>query len=63
MKRLRQVGRPEGRRVITLVTMIEQWTSEDERELQARCASFRIAKLALDHRHEADKEDEADPAA
>ncbi|MEV0380295.1 hypothetical protein [Nonomuraea sp. NPDC050643] len=30
------------------MTMIEQWTTEDERELEARCARFRIAKLALD---------------
>ncbi|MFI7613827.1 hypothetical protein ACIBP6_21615 [Nonomuraea terrae] len=43
--------------------MIEQWVSEDERELEARCARFRIAKLALDRgaaeEHEAEEEDSA----
>jgi hypothetical protein len=27
--------------------MIEQWIFEDERELEARCARFRAAQLAL----------------
>ncbi|MFI7634127.1 hypothetical protein [Nonomuraea sp. NPDC049400] len=45
--------------------MIEWWTPEDERELEARCARFRIAKLALDRggEGELDGEDEHDPAA
>ncbi|MFI6734750.1 hypothetical protein ACIBI9_17630 [Nonomuraea sp. NPDC050451] len=49
--------------------MIEWWTPEDVHELEARCARFRIAKLALDRgaaemdRREWDGEDEADPAA
>ncbi|WP_160150144.1 hypothetical protein [Nonomuraea solani] len=30
------------------MTMIEQWMAEDERELEARCARFRVAKLALE---------------
>ncbi|HEX4815149.1 MAG TPA: hypothetical protein VFV66_20600 [Nonomuraea sp.] len=29
------------------MTMIEQWILEDERELEARCARFRAAHLAL----------------
>ncbi|MFG2072256.1 hypothetical protein [Nonomuraea maritima] len=32
--------------------MIERWVVEDERELEARCARFRIAKLALDRRND-----------
>ncbi|MEV0235231.1 hypothetical protein [Nonomuraea sp. NPDC050786] len=44
--------------------MIEWWTPEDERELEARCARFRIAQLALEYGDgEMDMEDEADPAA
>ncbi|MFF4617077.1 hypothetical protein [Nonomuraea jabiensis] len=47
--------------------MIEWWTPEDVYELEARCARFRIAMLALDRgpveRAEMDREDEADPAA
>lgn len=61
MKSLRQVGRPRDRRVITLMTMIEQWILEDERELEARCARFRSAQRALDR--DDDAGDEADPAA
>ncbi|MEU1389714.1 MULTISPECIES: hypothetical protein [unclassified Nonomuraea] len=30
------------------MTMIEQWILEDERELEARCARFRLALLGLD---------------
>ncbi len=54
---------------MTLVPMIEWWTPQDVYELEARCARFRIAKLALDRgaaemdRAETDREDEADPAA
>ncbi|MEV1174937.1 hypothetical protein [Nonomuraea sp. NPDC049784] len=49
---------------MTLIPMIEWWTPEDERELEARCARFRIAKLALDRGDgETDREDEADSAA
>ncbi|WP_344877165.1 hypothetical protein [Nonomuraea antimicrobica] len=52
--------------------MIDQWILEDERELEARCARFRIAKLALDRSdggHDAEndadgpRQEEADPAA
>ncbi|MBB5778681.1 hypothetical protein [Nonomuraea jabiensis] len=44
--------------------MIEWWTPQDVYELEARCARFRIAKLALDRgAEETDREDEADPAA
>ncbi|MFC4113094.1 hypothetical protein [Nonomuraea zeae] len=37
--------------------MIEQWTSEYEREIEARCARFRIAKLALDRRDDDGQEE------
>ncbi|MFI9593150.1 hypothetical protein [Nonomuraea sp. NPDC052265] len=30
------------------MTMIEQWILDDERELEARCARFRLALLGLD---------------
>ncbi|GAA3663573.1 hypothetical protein GCM10022224_029420 [Nonomuraea antimicrobica] len=72
MKSLRQVGRPGHRIVITVMPMIDQWILEDERELEARCARFRIAKLALDRSdggHDAEndadgpRQEEADPAA
>ncbi|SDJ30602.1 hypothetical protein SAMN05421874_101385 [Nonomuraea maritima] len=52
MKSLGQVVPAGGRREITLVPMIERWVVEDERELEARCARFRIAKLALDRRND-----------
>ncbi|GAA3532545.1 hypothetical protein GCM10022419_009510 [Nonomuraea rosea] len=50
------------------MAMIEQWTSEYERELEARCARFRIAKLALDRTDDDRREEgwlpaEADGAA
>ncbi|MET7330126.1 hypothetical protein [Nonomuraea sp. NPDC005650] len=54
---------------MTLVPMIEWWTPENERELEVRCARFRLAKLTLDRgtaktdRADSDREDEADPAA
>lgn len=69
MKSLRQVDRFDGWHGMTLVPMIEWWTPEDVYELEARCARFRIAKLALDRgptemdRAEMGREDEADPAA
>jgi hypothetical protein len=44
--------------------MIEQWIAEDERELEARCARFRAARLALERAdRETDREDEPDTAA
>ncbi|WP_165977288.1 hypothetical protein [Nonomuraea diastatica] len=47
--------------------MIDEPNPDDERELEARCARFRIAKQELDRagrRHgERDEEDEADSAA
>ncbi|GGT39255.1 hypothetical protein GCM10010176_099100 [Nonomuraea spiralis] len=48
VKRLGQVGRPPGRGVFTVMTMIDQWIPDDERELEARCARFRLALLGLD---------------
>ncbi|NUR83880.1 MAG: hypothetical protein HOY71_07320 [Nonomuraea sp.] len=30
------------------MSMIEQWILDDERELEARCARFRLALLGLD---------------
>ncbi|GAA4988059.1 hypothetical protein GCM10023334_120700 [Nonomuraea thailandensis] len=64
MKSLRQVGPLAGRRVITSLTMIEQWILEDERELEARCARFRAAKQTLDRGEGGDEiEDEEDSAA
>ncbi|MGP3910137.1 hypothetical protein [Nonomuraea sp. 10N515B] len=46
------------------MTMIEQWILEDERELEARCARFRAARLALDRSgDQPDEEDENDTAA
>ncbi|MGI5282580.1 hypothetical protein ACQEVF_04535 [Nonomuraea polychroma] len=46
------------------MTMIEQWILEDERELEARCARFRAAKLALDRGDDQPgEEDETDTAA
>ncbi|WP_237102248.1 hypothetical protein [Nonomuraea sp. MG754425] len=46
------------------MTMIEQWILEDERELEARCARFRAARLRLDHNDGADEIGvEEDPAA
>jgi len=62
VKSLRQVRPSADLRLITLVPMIEQWVLEDERELEARCARFRIAKLALD-RGEAEECEEEDSAA
>jgi hypothetical protein len=50
--------------VITWVTMIEQWILEDERELEARCARFRAARLALERTGgDSGQEDEPDTAA
>ncbi|MGN9837828.1 hypothetical protein ACTMTI_06885 [Nonomuraea sp. H19] len=44
--------------------MIEQWIVEDERELEARCARFRAAMLALQRAAgKVDEEDETEPAA
>lgn len=64
MKSLRQAGPLPGRPVITSMTMIEQWILEDERELEARCARFRAARLRLDHNDGADEIGvEEDPAA
>ncbi|WP_188190118.1 hypothetical protein [Nonomuraea sp. SYSU D8015] len=46
------------------MTMIEQWILEDERELEARCARFRAARLALERGDDPrDKEVEPDAAA
>ncbi|NBE96202.1 MULTISPECIES: hypothetical protein [unclassified Nonomuraea] len=47
--------------------MIDQPNPDDERELEARCARFRIAKQELDRaarrQGETEEEDEADSAA
>ncbi|MEU6715613.1 hypothetical protein ABZ897_29465 [Nonomuraea sp. NPDC046802] len=43
------------------MTKIEQCSSEQEHELEARCARYRVAKPALDRGQK--EADEADPAA
>ncbi|MFI7700140.1 hypothetical protein [Nonomuraea sp. NPDC049480] len=45
------------------MTMIEQWIFEDERELEARCARFRAARLTLERVGDERAEEEPDTAA
>ncbi|MCK2220974.1 hypothetical protein MF672_045295 [Actinomadura sp. ATCC 31491] len=44
------------------MAMIDQWILQDERELEARCARFRAARLAMERGEDRDAEDEPGPA-